>query len=180
MSQVVNSILRAISIALSIQSVHAVEQKNSCLGFADLAHTAFQQSLVKGRLEKNTFNTSRSLLTTSPNEIATTYQDNLSPGFTRRLDQLPKHARLLDSGSGSAKALYDLEATPWMKKIEELGAVVYSMDGVDPQYIQQLQKKLGNRFKFMQGALEDIRSVKPAYYNQILDNNGPSAYSLDS
>lgn len=128
------------------------------------------------RVQNNEFNTGRGLLPSGPSDTGTSYQDLLSPGFIPRLKSMGPKTRVLDSGAGAARAIFDLVNQGGFPEEARLAALEYSLKGIDASHFQGLKALLRDRFELYVGDIQNFQSRWSDYFTHILDVYGPFAY----
>jgi SAM-dependent methyltransferase len=132
------------------------------------------------RLAQNGFRIERGLVARDAADVATTYQDLMSPGFIPRIRAWKKEDRVLDVGAGAAKALAEAATHPDFPEVEEMTAVIASDHGVDWRYIRALENTLRSRFRLYVGKL--VQALKNLWENRfahIWDSYAAITYAPD-
>ena len=136
------------------------------------------------RLGKNIFNTGRHL-ESAPYPI-TSYESNfdtleLQPSFMVNIRSLDNTNTVFDAGAGSALAWYDLALGKTKEQLPKMDLYVYSNEGVNQTFIDELKKKLGDDpvivGDFNVTAKKEENKGK---YDLGVDNNGVFAYTTDN
>lgn len=132
------------------------------------------------RVAQNGFRIERGLVSRDANDVATTYQDLMSPGFIPRIKAWRHDDRVLDVGAGVVKALTEAGTHQDFPRVEEMTAIIASSHGIDWRYINALSLAMGQRFSFYAGKLiQQLRGLWENRFAHIWDSYAAITYAPD-